>query len=178
MKSALEIINVNIENDMVYIKESSIKDELNKGMFAKKDIKKGTPITIYFGDVLDEDELVEKYKKNKDIMKYIRKGHDFIVDGSIGYKTNNLNLNGVYVNDIFKMKSKKIKDIKHYYKSKNICNVEVMGTGDFPVYVAKRDIKKDQELFIHYGIGFWLMELGVTPQELKTKYRKMIKKFY
>ena len=174
MKSALKIINVNKPNDMVCIKQSSIKDKLNMGMFATRDIKKGTPITIYFGDVLDEEELLEKYNNDKDIMKYIRKGHDFIVDGSMGYQTDNLNLNGIYVNDIFKLKSKSKKDIKHYHKSRNICNVEVMETGDFPVYVARRNIKKGQELFVHYGVGFWLCELGVSPQDLKTKYGKII----
>ena len=178
MKSALKIINVNQPNDMVCIKKSSIKDKLNNGMFATRDILKGTPITIYFGDVLDEEELIEKYNESKDIMKYIRKGHDFIVDGSIGYKTDNLSLNGVYVNDIFKLKSKSRKDMKHYCKSRNICNVEVLETGDFPVYIAKKDIRKGQELFVHYGLGFWLCELGVTPIELKTKFKNIIKKFY
>ncbi len=172
MKSALNIINVNKQNNIVCIKESTIKDKLNMGMFAIKDIKKGTPITIYFGDVLDDEELLEKYNQNKDIMKYVRKGHDFIVDGSVGYMTNNLNLSGVYVNDIFKLKSKSNKDIKHYCKSRNICNIEVLETGDFPIYVAKRDIKKGQELFVHYGVHYWLLELGVHPLKL-SKYKKV-----
>ena len=178
-KSALEIIDVNSDNQLIEIKESKyIKDNLAKGLFAKQDIKKGTKIVIYFGDVLDEEELLEKYNENKDIMKYIRRGYDFIVDGSMGYKTKNINLTGVYVNDIMKLKSKSMKDIKHYYKSRLICNVKILNTNDFPIYVAMRDIKKGQELFTHYGIGYWLIELGVNPKFIESKYKKIIQRFY
>jgi len=177
-KSALKIIDVNSSNNLVEIKESRyIKDKLSKGLFAKQNIKKGTKIVIYFGDVLDEEELLEKYNENKDVMKYIRKGYDFIVDGSIGYNTKNINLSGVYVNDILKLKSKSMKDMEHYHKSRNICNVEVLNTTDFPVYIAKRDIKKGQELFIHYGLHYWLLDLGVSPIDLKRKYKNILKKF-
>lgn len=177
-KSSFKVIDVKSSNQLVEIKESTyIKDNLSKGLFAKKDIKKGTPLVIYFGDVLDEEELMEKYQENKDIMKYVRKGYDFIVDGSIGYDTKNINLSGVYVNDIMKLKSTSMKDMEHYHKSRMICNVEVMNTSDFPVYVAKRDIKKGQELFVHYGIHYWLHELGVHPIDLKRKYKNILKRF-
>jgi hypothetical protein len=177
-QSAFELINIQEHNYKVEIKNSHIKDELSMGLFAKKDIKKNELIVIYFGDVLDEEELLIKYKKDKSIMKYIRKGYDFIVDGSEGYKTKNLNLSGVYVNDIMKLKSKTIKDMKHYHKSRLICNVEVVDTTDFPIYRARKDIKAGSELFIHYGINYWLLEMGVSPKELKTKYKKILKKFY
>lgn len=166
-KSALELIDINQVNDMVEIKQSKyIKDPLAKGMFATKDIPKGTDITIYFGDVLDTDEVYQKYQQDKSITKYTRKGYDFVVDGSVAYKLKNKNLLGVYVNDIVKMKSTKRKDIKQYNKSKMICNVEAIETSDFPVYRARRDIKKGQELFVHYGMFYWLMELGVSPDKL------------
>lgn len=169
-KSSFELISVNKPNNMVEIKKSKyIKDELAMGMFATQDIKKGTDITIYFGDVLNTNEVFEKYKQDKDIMKYTRKGYDFIVDGSEAYKLKNKNLLGVYVNDITKLKSTKRSDIKHYNKSKMICNVEAIETSDFPVYRARRDIKKGQELFVHYGAAYWLLELGVPPNKL-SKY--------
>jgi len=176
MKSAFEIINVELPNDKVEIKTSKyIKDNLSKGMFAIRDIKKGEPITIYFGDVLDKEELIEKYNTDKSIMKYTRKGYDFIVDGSCAYQTNNLNLFGVYVNDILKPKSKSINDLIHYNKSSSICNVEVKDTSDFPVYIAKKDIKKGSELFVHYGVSYWLLDMGVPPNQLK-KYENKINK--
>lgn len=173
-KSAFEIFDIDSQNQLVEIKKSGyIKDKLSKGLFAKQDIKKGTKLVIYFGDVLCEEELLEKYNENKNVMKYVRKGYDFIIDGSIGYKTKNINLFGVYVNDIFKLKSKSMKDIEHYYKSRNICNIEVLNTTDFPIYIAKRNIKKGQELFVHYGIHYWLLDLGVSPIDLKKKYGKI-----
>ena len=63
-KSALELINVNKPNTYVKIGKSKIpsieKDKYNQGLIATKFIKKGTKIVIYFGDVLDEEELMEK----------------------------------------------------------------------------------------------------------------------
>jgi len=177
-KSSFKVIDVNLPNQLVEIKESKyVKDKLSKGLFAKTDIKKGTPLVIYFGDVLDEEELMKKYQQDKDIMKYVRKGYDFIVDGSIGYQSKNINLSGVYVNDIMKLKSKSMKDMEHYHKSRMICNVEVLNTSDFPVYITKRNIKKGQELFVHYGIHYWLHDLGVSPVDLKRKYKNVLKKF-
>lgn len=181
-KSALELINVNKSNLYVKIQKSKIpsieKDKYNKGLFATRFIPKGTNIVIYFGDVLDKEELMEKYQKDKNIMKFIRNGHDFIVDGSVGYKTNNLNLSGVYVNDRSKLKSTSMKDMKKYYKTRTKCNVDVLRTSDFPVYIAKKNIQEGEELLVHYGIGYWLYELGVKPADIHKKYRKIIKKFY
>jgi len=174
-KSAFEIINIKQETDVIEIKKSHIKDELSMGLFAKRDIKKGEYVVIYFGDVLDEEELLHKYKQDKNIMKYVRKGYDFIVDGSEGYKTKNLNLSGVYVNDILKLKSKSTKDMNHYHKSRLICNIEVVDTTDFPVYRARKDIKVGQELFVHYGLNYWLLNMGISPGDLK-KYQKKINK--
>ena len=181
-KSALELINVNKPNTYVKIGKSKVpsieKDKYNKGLLATKFIKKGTKLVIYFGDVLDEEEVLEKYQEDKDVMKFTRSGYDFIVDGRVGYKTDNLNLSGVYVNDRSRLQSKSMKDMKSYYKSRKNCNVEVLNTSDFPVYIAKKNIKEGQELFVHYGIGYWLLELGVHPVDLKKKYQKTISKFY
>jgi len=177
MKSSFDIINVKSINDKVEIKKSKyIKDNLCEGMFAIKDIKKGEPITIYFGDILDSEELIEKYNNNISVMKYIRKGYDFIVDGSCAYKTRNLNLLGVYVNDILKPKSDSLKDLLNYHKSRLICNIEVKETSDFPIYIARKDIKRGQELFVHYGIHYWLLEMGIPPQKLKS-YDNKLKKY-
>lgn len=175
-KSAFDLVDINKNNDKIEVKESKyIKDSLSFGLFAKRDIKKGENIVIYFGDVMDDKELLQKYNEDKSIMKYIRKGYDFIVNGEVGYETKNLNLSGVYVNDILKLKSKSINDMKHYNKSKKICNVEVIQTTDFPVYYAKKDIKVGQELFVHYGIFYWLLNMNVSPKELKNKYEKIVK---
>jgi SET domain-containing protein len=177
MQSALELIDINKPNNLVYIGKSKIKDELSKGLFAKQDIKKGTRICIYFGDILEEDELPELYQKNKNIMKFIRKGNDFLVDGSKAYLIDNLNLSGVYVNDYKKLNSIKKKDMRIYFKTRSKCNVKEEQTTDFPIYVARKDIKKGEELTVHYSIGYWLLEMGITPQEL-LKYKKTINNFY
>lgn len=154
---------------MIEIKKSNyIKDKYNKGIFATRDIKKGENICVYFGNIIDEDDLYEIYKKKPEIMKYIRKGNGFLVDASIVDKLDNLKLMGGYVNDISKPKSKKKNDLIYYDKTKMICNIEVVETDDFPIYRARKDIKKGSELFVHYGIGYWLLDMGVDPQHLQN----------
>lgn len=149
-----------------------IKDKYDKGVFTTRDIKKGEIVCVYFGDIIDEDKLYDIYKNRPNIMKYIRKGNGFLVDASIIDKINNINLLGGYVNDISKPKSKSKKDLIFYSKTKNICNIEVVETKDFPLYRARKDIKKGVELFVHYGIGYWLLDMGVSPLELH-KYIKI-----
>lgn len=152
---------------MIEIKESKyIKDKYNKGVFATRNIKKGENICIYFGDILDENQLYEKYKNNPHIMKYIRKGNGFLVDASIVDKLDNIYLMGGYVNDISKPKSNSKEDLNYYNKTKFICNIEVVETNDFPLYRARKDIKKGSELFVHYGIHYWLLDMGVKPENL------------
>lgn len=159
-----------IKQNMIEIKESKyIKDKYNKGVFALKDIKKGENVCVYFGDIINEDELYEKYKNNPNIMKYIRKGNGFLVDASIVNKIDKVKLLGGYVNDISKPKSKSKKDLEHYNKTKFICNIEVVETNDFPIYRARKDIKKGSELFVHYGVNYWLLDMGVKPEDL-SKY--------
>lgn len=152
---------------MIEVKVSKyIKDKHNKGLFATKDIKKGEIVCIYFGDIIDEDKLYDIYKNRPEIMKYIRKGNGFLVDASIIHKFDDVKLLGGYVNDISKPKSKSKKDLNSYSKTKFICNIEVVETKDFPLYRARKNIKKGAELFVHYGIGYWLLDMGVSPLEL------------
>lgn len=154
---------------MIEIKVSKyIKDKYNKGVFATRDIKKGENVCIYFGDIIDESNLIDIYEKKPEIMKYIRKGNGFLVDASIISKIDDIKLLGGYVNDISKPKSKKKKDLINYDKTKFICNIEVVETNDFPLYRARKDIKKGSELFVHYGIGYWLLDMGVKPEDLKN----------
>ena len=161
-------------NSLKFIKENTIelkvskyiKDKYNKGVFATRDIKKGENVCVYFGDILDEDKLYEKYKNNPYIMKYIRKGNGFLVDASIVNKIDNIKLLGGYVNDISKPKSKSKKDLEYYNKTKFICNIEVVDTDDFPIYRARKDINKGSELFVHYGEKYWLLDMGVKPEDL------------
>lgn len=158
-----------ITDKMIEVKVSNyVKDKYNKGVFATRDIKKGENVCVYFGNILDEDSLYEIYNENKDVMKYIRKGNGFLVDASIVYKLDNLKLMGGYVNDISKPKSKKKKDLEYYNKTSLICNIEVVETNDFPIYRARKNIKKGSELFVHYGIGYWLLDMGVKPEDLKN----------
>jgi len=170
-----KIINIDKE-PLVYKKEN----EKGISLFARKTIKKGTPLIIYYGNIIDKNEIYNKYindRENyiKNIAPYIRDINDSKVVNGIGYLHNdNLNLCGVLVNDYCCIsKNDKIEMLK-YIQSKNNCNVEIIETNDFPIYYSKKKIKKDEEICAHYGIGYWLLQLGIDADKIKDKINEII----
>lgn len=145
------------------------------GLQATRTIRKGEAVVIYYGKRLRGDgshlELYfinpEKYLKER--APYIRSNGNQCIDAhEIDYqKINNMNLLGVYVNDIQKPMSLDDLDLKTYLESQEKCNLEVgPETRDYPVYFAKRRIKKGEHLTIHYGLAYWLLQLGVDPSKI------------
>ena len=175
--SAVNVIDITKKNKKVEMKKSKIVPG-QYGLFATRDIKANENVVIYFGDILTKDEFLAKYDANNKIMRYIKKGNDFWVDGVYAYRTKNRNLYGAFVNDVAQPKNRKRKAINKYIKTMKRCNLVSVDTDDFPVYVASRDIKKGEELTVHYGLGYWLLHMGVTTKELKKNYSKLIKKIY
>ena len=175
--SAVNIIDIQQKNNMVYTGSSKIVKDQN-GLFASRDIKKGEKVVIYFGDILTKEEFLTRYKENKNIMKYIRKGSSFWIDGRYVYKVFNKNMFGAYVNDISKPLNISKKSVNKYIKTMRNCNLVSVDTGDFPIYVASKDIKAGTELSVHYGIGYWLLYMGMSPNMIDKKYKKLIKRTY
>jgi len=56
--------------------------------------------------------------------------------------------------------------LKNYARTIRLCNLKVIDTIDYPVYVTTRRVKKDEELYVHYGIGYWLSHIKCTPEEI------------
>ena len=79
---------------------------------------------------------------------------------------------GVYVNDYDKLKNSTKKEMKRYAKTAQKCNLEIADTLDFPIYFSRRKIKKDEELFAHYSIGYWLLHLGTKVEDMEEIYKK------
>ena len=175
--SAVNIIDIRKENDNVYISESKIVPGEN-GLFASRDIRKGENVVIYFGDILTWDEFIKEYTKDKNIMKWAREGNSFWIDGRSIWKTKNRNTYGAFVNDISKPKDTKMKSLKKYAKTQKKCNLVSVKTGDFPIYIANKNIKKNSELSVHYGIGYWLLNMGVSTETINKKFKKIIKRTY
>lgn len=120
-------------NPLIKIKESAIH---HKGVFAEKDILKGTKIIEYIGEKITKeesekraDEQLEKAKKNPNEGEvYIFELNDeYDIDGNVPEN-----------------------DAKYINHSCNP-NCEIENDGSHIWIVAKRDIKKGEELFYNYG---------------------------
>jgi len=173
--SAYDIIDIN-RKPIVHITNSKIS---GYGLFAKKHIHKNTPVVIYYGNKITDADIYNTYENNVDeyceISKYTRgTPNGYAINGC--RDINNLNLVGVYVNDISKLDCTKdnitYDSIKKYTLTKNKCNVKVVDTKDYPIYMSTKRIKKNEEIYVHYGIGYWLLQIGCTPEDISMLNRK------
>ena len=177
---AIDIVNIN-SKQLVYISRSKINDNdnHNNGLFAKKHITKGCPVVIYFGDKITDDEIYDLYTNDPDsyyeLNKYIRgTPNGFAIKGD---KTQiNHNLLGVYVNDFASIRCNKDeineKVLRDYAHTISRCNLKTVDTVDYPIYVSTKRIKKHEEMYAHYGIGYWLSYIGCSPIEISDLNKK------
>jgi len=165
----------------VYLGETKLNiAKGEKGLFASIDIEADKPVVIYYGDILKHEDILKIYMEDKNkylqISSYLRgNGENMVVNGLLGKKEDNANLQGVYVNDrwslpvIVKNDLKSSKAKKEYNKYLSMIpktNLYVRETADYPVYYSKRAIKKDEELYVSYGIGYWLTKNGIDPTDV------------
>ncbi|MGV8161879.1 MAG: SET domain-containing protein [Candidatus Nanoarchaeia archaeon] len=122
-----------MKNEFIIIKESEIH---NKGVFAAKDIPKGTKIIEYIGDRVSKEEsdrradlqLEKAEKDHSEGLVYIFElNEEFDIDGNVPE------------NDA--------KWINHSCSP----NCEIENDGEHIWIVSKLDIKKGEELFYNYG---------------------------
>jgi hypothetical protein len=164
-----KIININ-KAPLVYKKQN----EKGLSLFATQNIKKNSPLLIYYGEIFDKNEIYKEYindKENyiKNIGPYIRDINDNKVVNGIKYLDNeNLKLCGVLVNDYCNIKNNDKNEMLKYIESKQNCNVEIIETNDFPIYYSIKKIKKDEEICAHYGIGYWLLHMGIDADKIKN----------
>ena len=175
---AFDLINPNSQQ-LIYLSKSKINGA-GKGAFAKKFIKKGFPVVIYFGNKIFDVDIYDLYINNPNDYYQLNKcirgtPNGYVIRGDKAQ--HNLNLAGVYVNDVSSISCDKndinINVLKEYAQTLKKCNLDTIDTKDFPVYVSSKRIKKGEELYAHYGIGYWLSHIGFSPEEisdLNTKY--------
>jgi SET domain-containing protein len=177
-KEELLQLKLGLELDNVYIGKSNIH---GNGLFSKKEIKAGDIITFYPGDILvyypdknrdKKDHLVgyiysEELKNNKELCeafnnnKKYYKNYQLTINDTysiIGIPeiNNNPTYLGHFCNDGARghsEKDKKIYETVSILKSnayfKNICDCMMAIT-------AIKDIKKDEEILVTYGHGYWI----------------------
>jgi len=140
-------INKKINNDLTYIKKSDIH---GLGVFAKKDIVKGTKISDYYGKEMKWKTFKNKYGdyKSNSLNTYpMRRIWKIIVAKEEPYKSRNLTN---YINEI---------------RGKANCELKLRALYD------KKDIKKGTELLLEYPEDynrFWL-----SNKTRKNKTRKI-----
>lgn len=148
------------------------------GLFAKKHIPKGVPIVIYWGTKITDDEVYNVYMEDKkayqELNRWIRgTSNNFVVKGR---KDKNLNLGGIYVNDIASISCtpSEVNELilRNYAQTIKKCNLKTVDTEDFPIYVSTKRIKKGEEFYAHYGIGYWLAHIGCCPDEISDLNKK------
>lgn len=164
---------------LIYCKNSLVKGA-GLGIFAKNDIKVNTPVIIYYGDLISNDDILKLYTENeikykKNISPYLRKTgiKNMLVNGKKSENQNNLILKGYLVNDSNNIKNIDYQNIKNYVDNKNN-NIKLMETNDFPIYVTSRDIKKNEELYVSYGLAYWLLNCNCKPEKIREICNKFI----
>lgn len=174
--SASKLLNFT-SKPKTYISQSRVQNG-GRGVFTNKNFIKDTPMIVYYGTKLTDHEIYNMYMyepqgsaKYYQISDYLRgTPNGFVIHGDINVQ--NPNLQGVYVNDISSIDCQKdelTSDIlKKYAQTAKLCNVHVIDTTDYPVYITTRRIKKNDELYVHYGIGYWLAHIGFSPDEIST----------
>lgn len=142
----------------VYVKDSSII-ECGKGLFADKDIKKGNIIAEYKGRLLSPGEIPPSNRSN------IYFNDEYILN----CYNNDL---ASFANDAinFPKKSRYLMETLEsnepfYSKHENVIvnsSIKINDTLHRAFLIATCDIKKDDEIFCHYGFTYWY------KREIKT----------
>ena len=164
------LIDIITQPTIVYKDTSKIKNA-GYGIFSNRFIEKNTPIVIYYGDFLTKDETMDLYLQDKNnyiqnIAPYIRDSgiEDMVINGVSSLEMDNINLMGSLVNDIANIDI----GINQYLSTRDKCNVIIKETQSYPIYYSNRDINKNEELYAHYGIGYWLLDKGIEPNKLSN----------
>jgi len=149
-------------NPMVEVGKSNIE---GRGVFAVRDIAKDEAVCLYDGELLDESHLLSLVRSGVPMDREYWMSHPRDPRLTLcGYKTPKTVLGiGQLMNDsqkpeITKLDFKEgIKSCEEYViNSRKGQNVTFNLDGrDFWLYAA-RDIKKGEELFLHYGYKIWL----------------------
>lgn len=148
----------------VYVKDSNIKG-IGKGLFAKTEINKGSIIVEYKG----------KLKKQSDKMTNAR-SNIYFNDGCI--LECSINDLASYANDAINFTEerrklmKSLKSEEPFYKkhenAKINAEIKINDNLHRAFLIANQDIKKDEEIYCHYGFMYWFkkeMIRGVLVEE-------------
>jgi uncharacterized protein len=137
-----------VPESKLLVRESLIPGS-GKGLFTTVDIKKGTPVIQYTGEMLTWNQVQRKYKG--DILEALYLFH-------LGPNK------WIDAQDLPKAKARYANDAKGFVKVKSLNNNSEYQIIDGKAFiVATRDIKAGEEIFVDYTQGYW--------KALKEKYK-------
>ena len=152
----LEQININVVDvlqyipDFLSIKYSTIPNA-GLGIFANSDIKKGTFIGNYMGEIYRNNE---SYPNNNYIFGTTSADKEYIIDGSDIIKSNFARfMNCCYNDDVENLL------VVRYTNPGNSCiftkeNGEEINIDGYLFFYAKKDIREGEELLYDYGEAY------------------------
>jgi hypothetical protein len=151
----------------VQVRQSSI-DNGGQGLYSLGCFPKNTPMVVYHGISLTDQEIYDLYTANHDDYYQLSDHLRGCCGGRVIYgqpSADNPNLQGVYVNDVATIcdDTDLPSTIAEYTKTSVSCNLKVVEKVDYPVYMTTRRVKKGDELYIHYGAGYWLAHMRYSP---------------
>jgi SET domain-containing protein len=161
-----------IELDTVYISPSRVH---GLGVFAKRDIKKDELLTFYPGDLLGYTPNKDRHIDNHLLFNYPskrfkakggtihQKGYSIVIDDYFMLNADpSFNENPTYaghlINDGARCPPKNPKGAEIYQKislMKANCRFQTLKENLHLSIVSTRDIKKDEEIFVSYGVNYW-----------------------
>jgi hypothetical protein len=146
----------NHKDCIFYIKKSNVCNGL--GLFAKKNIKKGTYITYYYGYIT---RPFKTSKKNKYSIEYS------------GKRIKNLVLVGI--KNVLKLKFKGAAQLANdsicWDITKKENNSIFIQKGKHVLLKSKQDIKKGDEILVSYGIKYWINQINMFQYEYNDDFK-------
>ena len=138
---------------MLYLKKSSIPSA-GKGLFTKKDIKKGEDIIEYTGEIVTWDECLKRNDEGK--------------GGYVFYINKNYCIDAYPTPDVL---ARYANDAKGHIRVAGYTNNAEYETRGKRVYiVATKNIEKGSEIFVDYGKDYW--QHIPKPGDKKKKAKK------
>jgi len=142
--------------DRVILRKSNIINAGN-GLFTNTQFVKGEKISSYGGTIYNKID----YLKDSDYSLNIE---DKVILGDKIYKSSDKAAQ--FINDAGIVKDES--DIESYIKTIYNTNSYLVDTGDEFIAISIKDIKPNEELYVHYGINYWLAKnkIKIDPYKL------------
>jgi SET domain-containing protein len=152
-----------------------------RGVFATRDISKGDFITLYPAHGIEFDRI---NKKKSHYIGDIEYDTEYVVDHSknkMAFMGDKDSFNGLFMGHLINDNYPSVEDFKdkeklaatavnYYLHASTFANCLFKDGTNFTIIQAYKDIKKDEELFVSYGLAYW----GDDDNHSDTTEKKML----